>query len=127
MKRILLFLIALQVAAVVGNATALSDKTLLLTAYFRVLLVQQVPAQAQPICGQLAEQDAAQVQAALTAWAQARTTEIRQELANRFGEQTRKLFEQFATAYAEAESKQDVLYLKQLTLVFSENLKVYHQ
>lgn len=115
MKKLFTAVAALLGAAAVGApAAVVSDQALLLSAYFRVLLIQQVPAQAQGLCGQLAEQDAAHVQAALAAWTQKRTTEIRQTLAARFGEQTRERFEQFVADYSVAEGQQDVRFLKQL-------------
>lgn len=112
-KRGYITIVLLALAAVVP-AAAMQDKALLLRAYFRVLLIQQVSQQAQSGCGHLLEQDATQVQEALTIWSQQQTTAARQELAVRFGEQSRERFAQFVTAYSTAEGKNDTGFLQPL-------------
>ena len=90
------------------------DASVLLHSYYRYLVSQQVGGQAQALWAQLPRQDAAAVQAAVTAWSGERMEIVRRELTAQFGDQGRPRFEQFFAAYSEAENRNDLHYLRSL-------------
>ena len=65
------------------------DASVLLHSYYRYLVSQQVGGQAQALWAQLPRQDAAAVQAAVTAWSGERMEIVRRELTAQFGDQGR--------------------------------------
>ena len=104
-------MLAVPVFATTGRQP---DAVVLLRSYYRYLITQQVGAQVQTLTAQLPERDGAEVQAAWSIWSGQRMEPVRQELTAQFGEQSRAHFEQFFTAYAEAENKGDPQFFHKL-------------
>lgn len=115
MKRIF---VAVLLPVLVGLAFAAAarppDTAVLLRSYYRYLVTQQVGGQLQALTAPASRRDGAEVQAAVSAWTSQRMDLVRQDLNARFGAQGRAQFEQFFTAYSEAENKHDPAYLRGL-------------
>jgi hypothetical protein len=107
-------ILGLCAAGIAVAAAPVGDQTLLLRAYFQVLLIQQMPAQVRHVTQEFPGVDAAQVQPSLTAWTEAQLAATKGALNARLGEQSRERFEQFVADYSIAESQVDVRFLKSL-------------
>ena len=90
------------------------DATVLLSAYYRYVLAQQVPPQTQTLIAHAPADCQQPIQAALQEWVTGSQKRIRDDLQRQFGAQARDHFEKFVTDYANAESHGDAAFLAKL-------------
>ena len=106
--------LASLLASPVSQALSPSDSAALVTAYFRLLLAQQVPAQAKSMAEDAEPADRSQIEAAATRWTGSRVGEIRKSLEKRLGAAAKTAFQEFVARFTAAESKKDLAYLGQV-------------
>jgi len=90
------------------------DTTVLLSAYYRYVLTQQVPAQLQALTAQAPADCQLPVQETLQDWVKGTQLRTREDLQRQFGPQARAQFEKFVAAYASAEEHGDAAFLANL-------------
>ena len=102
----------LVAAAVAGGAAEPQDMRVLLRSYFRFVVAQQIPAQADGLAAEASDAQRKQVVAALSGWRGQVTESLRHDLQQAFGDEARGRFEQFVGDYTLAEKNGDMAYLK---------------
>jgi hypothetical protein len=90
---------------------ATGGQGMLLTSYLQLLIVQQIPTQARAMAAEAPQADRAQVEAAASRWAAARTARIRKGLEANLGAGARGAFQEFVAGFTSAESSKDEAYL----------------
>ena len=91
-----------------------SEQIVLLNAYLRFNLAQQVNAQALLIAENLSEEDAKAVRDVADEWVDDEADAVRKMIEERMGDRARDRFEHFVSAYTAAENAGDAAYLSQL-------------
>lgn len=111
---VLVGLLGLSQAAFCRAAQANSDAPALLSAYYRYVLVQQVPPQAQTLIANAPAENQLAVKETLREWVTGAQRRIREDLQRQFGAQARGQFEKFVAEYANAEGLGDAAFLANL-------------
>ena len=111
--RIMLALLAVA-WPVQGWAQPSTDAAVLLAAYTRFVLAQEVQAQALGLAKPLPEAESRQVADQAKAWMNTESDQMRQDLETRFGADSRTRFAGFVAEYTSAEEKKDLHYLGRL-------------
>ena len=97
-----------------GLATQSPESRTLVSAYFRYLLTQQIPAQAETLTAETPAALRSQVTEATTRWTGDLLERLRSSLEQELGESARQKFGDFVAAYTTAEHANDPAYLKTL-------------
>ncbi len=113
MKPIPVLLVVLFVAFS-SAATAETDTGVLLRAYTRYVLAQEINNQILQMAKPLPKEAAEQVQNQANVWIDSETTRLREDLSDRFGDNAKNIFAEFVAEYTTAESKKDLQYLGRL-------------
>ncbi len=114
MKILLTFIFA---AVFLPNAWSVpeSDSAILLMAYIRLSIAEEVRAQAFQMVDSIAEQDASRVRQVADEWFDDERNSLRKVLESRFGDDARDSFERFINEYTSAESANNPDYLNNIS------------
>ena len=97
-----------------GAAFASTDSAVLLKRYFDFSLNDEVTSACQKIMSNAPASDKAEILEAVKAWTTGNKGNIRDSLVNAFGDDARSKYSEFIANYSSAESKGDVVFLKEL-------------
>ena len=104
-------LLAVLFVALSSIATAETDTGVLLRAYTRYVLAQEIHNQILQMARPLPKEAAEQVRNQAKIWIDSETTQLRENLSDHFGGNAKNTFAEFVAEYTTAESKKDVQYL----------------
>jgi len=114
MKKIFFLFFGGILLALPVSAQPTTDSGVLLTAYTRFILTQEVQAQALIMAKPLPESDARQVSEQAAKWMASESEALRAELDTHFGDGARDRFAEFVSEYTTAEGENDLHYLGRL-------------